>query len=304
MAKGRKKRGKRVLGSHAKCWLWGRHVVLETLRAGRWPVLELHLAQDLRADRLDEAAQLALALDVPVKVQPGGRLEQLGHSPEHQGHLAKMGPFPYADAGALVTKVRDAAGQTNGSARRVSAPAATHGPPLPWRERVGVRGREGDDAPAGVQAALFAVLDRIQDPHNFGAMVRSAEVFGVGALFIAEREQAGVTTAVARSSAGAVNRVPIARVEDLVDLAGRLKGAGLALVGASEKAEVPLTDVDFRRPSAVVIGSEARGIRPALRDACDALVRIPQHGAIGSLNAAAAAAILFYEARRQRRPSP
>ncbi len=271
----KRQREKRVLGSHAKCWLWGRNAVLETLRAGRWPVLELHLARDLRADRLDEAAQLAMALDVPVKVQPAKRLEQLGHCPAHQGYLAKMAPFPYAGAEEVMAASR-AAGDESPSPRTSAA-----------------RG-EGDHGP------LYAVMDRMQDPQNFGAMIRSAEVFGLGGLFIAAREQTGVTAAVARASAGAVNRVPIARVEDLVELAGRLKSAGVALVGASEKAETAVTEFDFRRPAAIVIGSEARGIRPELQDACDALVRIPQHGEIGSLNAAAAAAILFYEARRQR----
>ena len=147
---------------------------------------------------------------------------------------------------------------------------------------------------------LYAVLDRIQDPQNFGAIVRSAEGFGLDALFIAERQQVGVTAAVARASAGAVNRVPIARAEDLSALAERLKDAGAAIVGASEKADTTITECDFCRPTAILIGSESRGICPTLLERCDLLVHIPRYGQIGSLNAAAAAAILFYEARRQR----
>jgi len=245
-----------VLGSHQKCWLWGRTAVTETLRAGTWPIVELYLADNLRADQLDAAAQMALALDVPVKIETARRLEQLCHSPDHQGYLAKMSLFPYADAEAVLAKQ--------------------------------------------AAQALYLVLDRIQDPHNFGAMVRSAEVFGAGAVFIGHQGQVGVTTAVARASAGAVNRVPIVQADDLVAAAARLREAGVALAGASEKAETPVTDFDFRRPAAVVIGSEAAGIRPQLAAACDTLVHIPQHGQIGSLNAAAAAAIVLYEARRQR----
>jgi len=257
MATDRKqKAGQKFLGSHQKCWLWGRNVVLETLRARTWPVLELHLAGTLAADELEAARTIADRRSIPVKVQAAARLEQLCHAPEHQGYLAKMGPFPYADAEMLL-----------------------------------------EDRPP---APLYAVLDSIQDPHNFGAVVRSAEVFGLDAIFIAERDQVGVTTAVARASAGAASRVPIARVADLPALAARLKAAGIALVAASEKAKVPITAHDFLGATAIVIGSESHGIRPALVKCCDALVRIPQHGRIGSLNAAAAAAVVFYEARRQR----
>ena len=214
------------------------------------------MAGTLAAEDVEAARQLAERRGIPVKVQAAARLEQLCHAPEHQGYLAKMGPFPYADAETLLA-----------------------------------------DPPA---APLYAVLDGIQDPQNFGAVVRSAEVFGFDAMFIAERGQVGVTTAVARASAGAVSRVPIARVADLPALAARLKSAGVALVAASEKTERIITSHDFRGPTAIVLGSETHGIRPALVERCDALVRIPQHGRIGSLNAAAAAAVVFYEARRQR----
>jgi len=246
-----------VLGSHQKCWLWGRHVVRETLRAGRWPILELHLARNLPEDELNEAGRAAAHLAVHVKIQSPDRLLELCHARGHQGYLARMSLFPYASVAEVL-------------ARR---------PPAP----------------------LYAVLDAVQDPQNFGAIIRTAEVFALDALFIAEARQVGVTTAVARASAGAVNRVDVARVDDLVVLADTLRDAGVRLVGATEKAQTPLTDFDFAQPAAVLVGSEAEGIRPALRDRCDDLVRIPQHGAIGSLNAAAAAAILFYEARRQRR---
>jgi 23S rRNA (guanosine2251-2'-O)-methyltransferase len=245
-----------LLGSHQKCWLWGRNVVLETLRAGTWPVLELHLAGTLSAGALEEAKRLGERLGAPVKVQAAARLEQLCHAPQHQGYLAKMGPFPYADAEALLAT-----------------------PPAD---------------------ALYLALDRLQDPQNFGAIVRSAEVFGASAVLIGEREQAGVTTAVARASAGAVSRVPIGRTADLAALADRAKEAGLALVGASEKAQTDAADCDLARPLALLIGSETHGLRRELVERCDVLVRIPQHGTIGSLNAAAAAAVLLYEVRRQR----
>jgi 23S rRNA (guanosine2251-2'-O)-methyltransferase len=147
---------------------------------------------------------------------------------------------------------------------------------------------------------VYAVADGVQDPHNFGAMLRSAEVFGVEAFFISERGQAPVTSMAARSSAGAVNRVPIVRVPDLAALVDRLRERRIRVVGASEKAGEDLTAFDFTGPAAIVIGNEGSGIRPEVQARCDALLRIPQHGAIGSLNAAAAAAVFFYEMRRQR----
>ena len=144
------------------------------------------------------------------------------------------------------------------------------------------------------------MTDGIQDPHNFGAIIRSAEVFRVDAIFIPERGQVPVTGMVVRSSAGAVNRVPIVRTEDHAELARRLRGRGIALVGASEKAGKSLFDFDFTRPVAIVVGGEGRGISEGLKSACDALLKIPQYGALGSLNAAVAASIFFCEARRQK----
>jgi len=152
--------------------------------------------------------------------------------------------------------------------------------------------------------SLCVILDAIHDPHNFGAIVRSAEVFGAGAIFVAERGQAAVGTAVARASAGAVNRLAIAKVDDLREFVGQLKNAGVAVVTALPNARPDVCDVDLSGPCAIVIGNEARGVSDDLVVCCSGQVRIPQHGKIGSLNAAASAAILLYEARRQRRDGP
>lgn len=250
-------RGKRkLLGSHQRSWVWGRNAVLEILKAGRWPVAELHLGQDLPEAELALARHLAERQKAPVLRAPSARLTALCHSHEHQDYLAKMGEFPYADIEPLVL----AAGT------------------LP----------------------LYAVLDRLQDPFNFAGIIRSAEVFGADAIVIGEHGQAKVTSAVARGSAGAVARLPIVLAPDLVQAAQRLRAAGITLVAASEKAERSVTAHDFRRPTAVVIGNEGDGVGQALMAVCEAAVRIPQSGTVGSLNAAAAAAVVFYEARRQR----
>ncbi len=107
---------------------------------------------------------------------------------------------------------------------------------------------------------------------------------------------------VVRSSAGAVNRLPIVRVPGLEAVVTRLRERGLRVVAASEKGGVALKDYDFVRGSAVIIGNEGRGVGPALTALCDASVGIPQVGQIGSLNAAVAASVFFYEVRRQRHP--
>lgn len=149
---------------------------------------------------------------------------------------------------------------------------------------------------------LILVLDRIQDPHNFGAMIRSAEVFGASGVLIGTGSQCGVTASVVRSSAGAINHVRVARVDDLAGALGEISQRAIRVVAATGDAEPAIVDVDFSLPTAIVIGNEGVGVAPELRAACDDIVRIPQFGRVGSLNAAVAAGILLYEARRQRTP--
>jgi len=258
----RSKRGKgkhNLLGSHQRSWVWGRRLIVEILCGGRWDIAELHLAEELPEDELAEARALADARHTPVRIEPAERLRGLCHSSEHQGYLAKMLEFPYADPREVLSAL---AGQS------ASRP-------------------------------FHVLLDRVQDPYNFGAIIRSAEGLGVDALWIGERDQVGVTSMVARSSAGAVNRIPISRVPNLAVLVSRLRERGLVLVAATEKGAVDCTAHDFTAPTALILGNEGEGIAPELVTLCNARVQVPQSGAIGSLNVAAAAAVLFYEARRQ-----
>jgi 23S rRNA (guanosine2251-2'-O)-methyltransferase len=258
----RARRGKRkhkqpqLLGSHARCWIWGRNLVRETLVAGRWPIVELHLAETLTEGQIDEARAMASRWGVKVRMSAREALDRLGHTSEHQGYLAKMGPFPYAT----------------------------------W-----------DDLLAGAPLRPFyIVLDAIQDPYNFGAVLRSAAAFGVHGVFVGRDHQVPVTSMAARSSAGVVNRVPIALVDNLTELVRTLRDRKIAVVGASDKAGTSLTACDFLPPTAIVIGNEGAGIRPELLDCCDQLARIPIDSAVGSLNAAAAAAVFCFEVQRQR----
>jgi len=152
-----------------------------------------------------------------------------------------------------------------------------------------------------VGSGLFVVLDHITDPHNAGAIIRSAECAGATAAVIPERRAAGVNATVRKSAAGATAHLPIARVANVAGALRTMKKAGIWAAGAAvADGAVAYTDADFRGDLAIVIGSEGDGISQVVRKECDFLVRIPMFGELDSLNASVAAGVLLFEARRQR----
>ena len=246
----------RPFGNHNRQWIAGRHVVLETLRAGRWLPLELAYVPDPGSVELREALDLARTLGVRVVESSTIGLGKLCRADDHQGLAVRLPEFPYATLDDLL---------------------------------------DGAAKPAAI-----LVLDRLHDSHNYGAILRSAEVFGCDGVVVAASGQSPVNGQVARSSAGAVNHIPIARHDDLSAAAAHLKRAGLRLIGTSPDARATLSRVDLTGPVAIVLGNEAGGISPVLLGACDECVRIPQSGRTGSLNAAVSAGVVCYELRRQR----
>ena len=184
-------------------------------------------------------------------------LERLCGSPDHQGIVAKIEPYPYDDAASLL------------------AP---------------------DDA-------FVVALDQVQDPQNLGAICRSAEGAGATGVVIPARGAVGVTPAVCRASAGAVEHLAIARVRNLADYLAEAKRAGAWVYGAEAGAEAAHWEPDYRGKVVVVLGSEGRGLRPRVRASCDRLVALPLRGRLESLNVAATAAALLYEIVRQRTES-
>lgn len=157
-------------------------------------------------------------------------------------------------------------------------------------------------AAAAGEPPLLLVLDRITDPQNFGALVRSGEVLGAHGVIVPDKHAAPVTGSVVKASAGASERVRIARVSNLLGTIDWLRERGVAVWGgAADAGTMPLAEADLRGPTALVIGAEGRGLRIAVARRCSALVQIPQRGQVASLNASAAGAILLYEAVRQRR---
>jgi 23S rRNA (guanosine2251-2'-O)-methyltransferase len=227
--------GRRGKGSGGRQIVYGRNAVAEA-RRGRRRVHRVWTAEEL----------------------PAAELTRLAGSAEHQGVIAEVDPYPYADPSSLL---------------------------------------EAPDA-------LVVALDQVQDPGNLGAVCRSAEGAGAAGVVITARRSAQVTAAACKASAGAVEHLAIARVGNLAEWLAGAKGEGAWVYGAQPASATRYDRVDLRDRTVLVFGGEGQGIRPRVASTCDALVAIPQAGAVPSLNVAAAAAVLLFEAVRQRAPAP
>ena len=149
--------------------------------------------------------------------------------------------------------------------------------------------------------ALIVICDELSDPHNLGAILRSAECAGAHGVIIPKRRSVGLTATVAKASAGAVEYMKVARVTNINAAMEELKQKGIWIFGTAAEGSIPMYDADLTGPAAIVIGSEGDGMSRLVQKNCDVTVHIPMKGNITSLNASAAASILLYEAVRQRR---
>jgi 23S rRNA (guanosine2251-2'-O)-methyltransferase len=147
---------------------------------------------------------------------------------------------------------------------------------------------------------FIVLLDEIEDPHNFGAIVRTAECAGAHGVVTLKHHSAPITPTVVKVSSGAVQYLPIVKIPNLAQTIEMLKKENVWVVGADAEATGDYTSFDFTQPVAVVIGSEGKGLRPLVKSKCDALVKIPLHGQVSSLNASVAAGVMLFEAARQR----
>jgi 23S rRNA (guanosine2251-2'-O)-methyltransferase len=147
---------------------------------------------------------------------------------------------------------------------------------------------------------LLLVLDGVEDPRNLGAILRAAECAGVEGVFIPERRAVGLTETVAKSAAGATEHIKVAKVANLNRLIEELKKKNIWVVGTSVDSETNYTDWDWKRPTALVLGGEGKGLHRLVAENCDVLVKIPMYGKIQSLNVSVAAGVILFEARRQR----
>ena len=227
--------------------VYGRRAVREALR-GRREVLEIWATD--RAISSEPWLQ-----EAEPKKRPERELTERAGTRDHQGVLAIVEPYRYADAYEL----------------------------------------------AAADRPLIAVLDRVTDPRNLGAVARSADGAGATGIVVPAHGSAVVTPAVVRASAGAVEHLPVAVVTNLARYMQEVKGDDLWIYGAAGGAGVrSMWDTDLSGGVALVFGAEGKGLRPLVRRTCDALVSIPLAGQVESLNVSVAAAILLYEAKRQR----
>lgn len=300
----RKSRRQQLQASHQKNWLTGRFAVAEALASGVWPIVELYLAEASNSGEASKIAEgdsgeaslaegpafesdegedgsaedsvievtvdpdpanssilkAALARGIEPEPVPRDRLTQLCGSRHHQGVAARMGDFPYRKFDEQFT--------------------------------------EGDKSES-FSDGLVLVCDRIQDSHNFGAMLRCCDGMNVSAVIVASEQQAAVSPQVARSSAGAVNHVPIVLADDLCGSVQKLKQLGYHIAAATEKTGSTAWSTKMSGPVALVIGNEATGVEERLLGLCDTMLMIPMQGHVSSLNAAVATGILLYELRRR-----
>jgi 23S rRNA (guanosine2251-2'-O)-methyltransferase len=230
--------------------VYGRNAVREAVRGPR-EVREVWATE--RALAAEEWLRDEPGLRVHMK--PERALTEVAGSRDHQGVVARVGPYRYADAYEL----------------------------------------------AAVDRPLLVCLDQVTDPHNLGAVIRSAEGAGATGVVVPSHGAARVTPVVSRSSAGAVEHLPVAVVQNLARYLNEVKGPDLWVWGAASDGGTSLWDADLDGGVAFVLGAEGRGLRPLVRRACDGLVSIPLAGSVESLNVSVAAAVLLYEARRRRR---
>jgi 23S rRNA (guanosine2251-2'-O)-methyltransferase len=159
--------------------------------------------------------------------------------------------------------------------------------------------RSLDDLPVA-RDALFVVLDEMQDPQNFGAVIRSAVAMGTAAVIWPEHRSAPLSAATFRASAGAVEHATLCRVASITSALVALRERGVEIVGLDATGPADIDRIDLRGPVALVVGAEGKGLRKTVKQACDAIARLPMPGPIDALNASAAVAIALYEAVRQR----
>lgn len=148
---------------------------------------------------------------------------------------------------------------------------------------------------------LVIICDEISDPHNLGAIIRTAECAGAHGVIIPKRRSAGITTVVSKTSAGAVEHMAVARVPNIPAVIKQLKKEGLWIFGTAADGDTRLWDADFKTAAAIVIGSEGEGMGRLVSESCDFRVSLPMYGKVSSLNASASAAVLMYEVIRQRK---
>jgi 23S rRNA (guanosine2251-2'-O)-methyltransferase len=242
----------------------GRQPVREALERGEVGIQKVMLEQDASGEDIGVIRRLADERGAPVQYVPEARLRHEADGAAHQGVVAISAPIRYREVDEMLSDI---------------APT--------WGD---VKARK----------PVLLVVDRVTDPRNFGAILRSAVAAGADGVVVPTREMAPLNAAAIKASAGTAPRIPIARSDDLPRLLTSIKERGYWVVGAEGTAETSHWDADWDRPVAVVLGSEGEGLAPDVADACDELVAIPMPGPAESLNVSVAAGLLLFAASRAR----
>jgi len=219
------------------------------------------IARGRQDTRVGEIVQLARGCNVPLRFEDRGAVDRLAGSKDHQGVVAVAA----ARGAATLEDILESANRD--------------------------AGRKG----------LIVLLDGVEDPHNLGAILRTALASGAHGVVIPERRSVGLTDTVARASAGALAHVPVAKVTNLVHAMEQLKENGYWLIGLDERAEKNYTEADYTSPAGIVLGGEGKGLHELTRKRCDFVVSLPTSGPVKSLNVSVAAGVVLFEALRQRR---
>lgn len=241
--------------------LTGIHAVREALEAGR-ALDRIVIARGRQDARVEEIVQLARERNIPIRFEQRGQLDRIADSSDHQGVVAVA-------AARATTTLEDILANAN---------AGT----------------------GSGQTGLIVLLDGVEDPHNLGAVIRTALAAGAHGVVIPERRAAGLTDTVARASAGAVSHLPVAKVTNLPRAMEELKEAGYWLVGLDERADKNYTAVDYSSPVGIVLGGEGKGLHELTRKRCDFVVSLPTVGPVKSLNVSVASGVVLFEVLRQR----
>lgn len=254
----------------------------------------------------------------PGRVAPAAPVE------ETEGQLEGRNALQEAlKSGRTVDKVFIAAGETDRGLQRLAAEAKEAGAvvvPVDRRKLDAMsftRSHQGvialaaahvyysiddilEEAASRGEAPLIVICDELSDPHNLGAILRSAECAGAHGVIIPKRRSVGLTATVAKASAGAIEYMKVARVTNINSAIAELKEKGVWVFGTAAEGSIPMYQANLTVPAAIVIGNEGDGMSQLVRKNCDVMLNIPMKGHISSLNASAAASILLYEALRQR----
>ena len=235
----------------------GRNAIIETFRAGR-SVDKLFIQEHTKEGSMNTLIREAKKTKTLIKYVPKERLDQISETGHHQGAVAFVAAYNYAEIDDLFAKAEEKG-----------------------------------------ESPFFIILDEIEDPHNLGAIIRTANLAGAHGVIVPKNRACGLTATVVKASAGAINYTPIVKVTNIAQTIESLKERGMWFVCADMDGET-MYDIDLTGSIGLVIGNEGKGVSRLVKEKCDFVARIPMSGDLDSLNASVATGVLAYEIVRQR----